>query len=44
LARGLACSPEEQRAILGSTDLQRLDRWIARALSVRSAADLISES
>ena len=43
-ARGLACSPEEQRAILGSTDLQRLDRWIARALTVRRVADLLSES
>jgi hypothetical protein len=42
-ARGITCSPEEERAILGSTDLQRLDRWIARALTARIAADLLSE-
>jgi len=41
-ARGLAFSPEEQRAILASTDLERLDRWIARALAVGTVADLLA--
>jgi hypothetical protein len=43
-ARGLAFSAEEQSVILASTDLERFDRWIARALSVGSVAELLSES
>jgi hypothetical protein len=41
-ARGLTFSSEEQRAILASTDLAGLDRWIARALTVRSVAELLA--
>ena len=41
-ARGLTLSPEERRAILASTDLEHLDRWIARALTVQSVAELLS--
>jgi hypothetical protein len=43
-ARGLTFSPEEERAILASSDIERLDRWIARALTVRSVAELLSAS
>jgi predicted transposase YdaD len=43
-ARGLTFSPDERRAIVGRTDLELLDRWIARALTVRSVAELLAES
>jgi hypothetical protein len=43
-ARGLTLTSEEQRAILDSTDLERFDRWIARALTVRTVAELLSEA
>jgi predicted transposase YdaD len=43
-ARALTFSPEEQRTIVGNTDPALLDRWIARALTVRSVAELLSES
>ncbi len=42
-ARGLVLSPEEQRAIRDCIDLARFDRWIARALTVRSAAELLDD-
>ena len=42
-ARGLTLSPKERSAILAGADLERLDRWIARALTVRSVAELLSE-
>ena len=41
-ARGLTFSLEEQHALLSNTDLERLDRWIARALTVRSVAELLA--
>ena len=43
-ARALTFSPEEQRTIVGNTDPALLDRWSARALTVRSVAELLSES
>ena len=43
-ARGLTFSWEEQRAIIALADLERLDRWITRALTVRTVAELLSES
>jgi hypothetical protein len=43
-ARGLTWLPEERRSILACADLERLDRWIAKALTVRSVAELLSES
>jgi hypothetical protein len=42
--RGVMLSVEEQRTILASTDLELLDRWIARALTASSGAELLSES
>jgi hypothetical protein len=43
-ARGLTLLPEERRTILACADLERLDRWIAAALTVRSVAELLTQS
>jgi hypothetical protein len=40
--RGLTFSPEQHDAILSCNDLERLDHWITRALTVESADNLFS--
>jgi hypothetical protein len=43
-ARGLTLMPEERHTILACADLERLDRWIAKALAARSVAELLTQS
>lgn len=41
--RGLAVSKEDEEAILRTTDIARLDRWLLQALRVGSAQELLRE-
>jgi hypothetical protein len=43
-ARNLTLLPEERHTILTCTDLECLDRWIAKALTVRCLAELLTQS
>jgi flagellar biosynthesis/type III secretory pathway protein FliH len=40
--RGLALTDEQQQQIVACTDVATLDRWLDRALSVTSAAELFA--
>ncbi len=42
-ARGIAVSDELRERVLGCKDLTLLERWIVRATSAVSAADIIDE-
>jgi hypothetical protein len=42
-ARGLELTPGQRDVILACTSLERLDRWIARAVAVQSVAELLTE-
>jgi hypothetical protein len=42
-ARSLAVTHEQREAILGCRDLARLERWIARAASAASVAEVLAE-
>ncbi|HEV2856103.1 MAG TPA: hypothetical protein VHC97_25165 [Thermoanaerobaculia bacterium] len=42
-ARGIAVSEAQAQEILGCRDLDRLDRWLRRAIQVSSAGELMSE-
>ena len=42
--RSLAVSPEQRGTILECSDAARLDRWIARAVTIESVAALVSEA
>ncbi|WP_067491691.1 hypothetical protein [Actinomadura hibisca] len=39
-SRGLEASPEERERIASCTDLEQLEVWLARAVSVESVAEL----
>jgi predicted transposase/invertase (TIGR01784 family) len=41
-ARGLAVTDAQRTRILGCTDLERLERWVRRAVTVKTAAALFS--
>jgi len=43
-ARGLSLSAEQRAMIVACADLERLDRWITRALAVPSVDELLSAS
>ncbi|HEY3819941.1 MAG TPA: hypothetical protein VGL81_22405 [Polyangiaceae bacterium] len=42
-ARGLAVPDEIRARITGSTDLDQLDAWLARAVTAASAADIVRD-
>ena len=42
-ARKIAVSVEQQERILACTDIAVLDRWIEKAVTVTSAAELFTE-
>lgn len=41
-ARGIAMSPEQRREILGCSDLERLNRWLLKAVSALTVDELTS--
>jgi len=43
-ARGIAMSEAQAQEILGCRDLDRLDRWLRRALQASSAGEILSEA
>jgi hypothetical protein len=42
--RGLTISAEQENAVLSCTDLERLNRWVARALTIESVDELLAGS
>lgn len=39
--RGLTPSPELEGTVLGCDDVEKLQRWLARALTIEAADDLL---